>query len=132
MKSRKMCGIAGRVNFLSGASVDEALIQRMCDLLAPRGPDGAHSYVDAPVGLGHRRLAIIDLSPGTRQPMASENRHLRPEAVRAYLDEHVRGQGHWHYLLWNLLMLELWHRTFIDGDGRLAQARRDCARAVKR
>lgn len=62
---------------------------------------------------------------------AADRGYFRPEVVRAYLDEHVRGQGHWHYLLWNLLMLELWHRTFIDGDGRLAQARRDCARAVK-
>jgi hypothetical protein len=43
----------------------------------------------------------------------------------------MREEAHWHYLLWNLLMLELWHRTFIDGDGRLAQERRDSAAAVK-
>ena len=57
-----MCGIAGRLNVLSGAAVDGALIGRMCDLLAHRGPDGEGTYVDGPVGLGHRRLAIIDLS----------------------------------------------------------------------
>lgn len=71
-----MCGIAGRVNFRSGAPVDAALIQRMCDLLAHRGPDGEGAHVDGPVGLGHRRLAIIDLSPSARQPMASEDRQL--------------------------------------------------------
>ena len=68
-----MCGIAGRVNFLSGAAVDAALIQGMCDLLAHRGPDGEGTYVDGPVGLGHRRLAIIDLSPAGRQPMSNED-----------------------------------------------------------
>ncbi|MGH7378353.1 MAG: asparagine synthetase B family protein, partial [Candidatus Methylomirabilales bacterium] len=71
-----MCGIAGRVNFRSGAPVDAALIQRMCDLLAHRGPDGAGIHVDGPVGLGHRRLAIIDLSPAARQPMASDDARL--------------------------------------------------------
>src|SRR5688500_20241548 len=43
----------------------------MCDLLAHRGPDGSGSFVEGPVGLGHRRLAIIDLSASGRQPMAS-------------------------------------------------------------
>lgn len=62
---------------------------------------------------------------------ATDRGHFRPEVVRAYLDEHMREEAHWHYLLWNLLMLELWHRTFIDGDGRLAQERRDNAAAVK-
>ncbi|MCI0371714.1 MAG: asparagine synthase (glutamine-hydrolyzing) [candidate division NC10 bacterium] len=62
---------------------------------------------------------------------AADRGYFRPEVVRAYLDEHVRGQAHWHYLLWNLLMLELWHCTFIDGDGRLAQQRRNSPAAVK-
>jgi asparagine synthase (glutamine-hydrolysing) len=43
----------------------------MCDLLAHRGPDGSGAFVEGAVGLGHRRLAIIDLSPAGRQPMAS-------------------------------------------------------------
>ncbi|RPI00070.1 MAG: asparagine synthetase B, partial [Zetaproteobacteria bacterium] len=38
-------------------------------------------------------------------------------AVRRMVEEHVRGRASWHYLLWTLLMLELWHRTYIDGDG---------------
>jgi asparagine synthase (glutamine-hydrolysing) len=71
-----MCGIAGRLNFISGAPVDEALVRRMSDLLAHRGPDGNGVYVQGPVGLGHRRLAIIDLSPGGRQPMGTDDGRL--------------------------------------------------------
>src|SRR5688572_17346799 len=43
----------------------------MCDLLANRAPDGAGVYADGPAGLGHRRLAIIDLSEAGQQPMKS-------------------------------------------------------------
>jgi len=67
-----MCGIAGRFNFLSGAPVDAGLIRRMCDLVAHRGPDGDGLHVDGAVGLGHRRLAIIDLSAAAAQPMVDE------------------------------------------------------------
>jgi asparagine synthase (glutamine-hydrolysing) len=52
-----------------------------------------------------------DLLLGDR---AHQRGYFRPDAVRRYLDEHVRGQGHHHYRLWTLLMLELWHRLFID------------------
>src|SRR5262245_59729694 len=67
-----MCGIAGRFNFLSGAPVDGGVIRRMCDLIAHRGPDADGLHVDGAIGLGHRRLAIIDLSPAGRQPMVDE------------------------------------------------------------
>jgi len=50
--------------------------------------------------------------------------YFRPETVQRLLDEHVRGRANWHYLLWTLLMLELWHRTYVDGDGDLAASRR--------
>jgi asparagine synthase (glutamine-hydrolysing) len=65
-----MCGIVG-VYDLSGP-VDVELIARMRDTLAHRGPDdqGLWRSPDGSVGLGHRRLAIIDLSPGGHQPMA--------------------------------------------------------------
>jgi len=59
------------VNFLTGAPVDGAVVARMCDFIAHRGPDGHGTHVTGPVGFGHRRLAIIDLSPLGRQPMAS-------------------------------------------------------------
>ncbi|HKA00265.1 MAG TPA: hypothetical protein VKE70_27330, partial [Candidatus Solibacter sp.] len=46
-------------------------LMRMTDAIAHRGPDGEGYYTDGPVGLGHRRLAIIDLSPNGKQPMAT-------------------------------------------------------------
>lgn len=67
-----MCGIAGYVN-LDGAPASPPLLRAMTDLIAHRGPDGEGHYVDGPVGFGHRRLAIIDLSPASRQPMATPN-----------------------------------------------------------
>ncbi len=71
-----MCGIAGRLNYLSGAPVDGAIVRRMCDLIGHRGPDGEGSLIRGPLGLGHRRLAIIDLSPAGRQPMATPDERL--------------------------------------------------------
>jgi len=56
-------------------------------------------------------------------PRARARGYFRPEVVQRYLDEHTRGRTSWHYLLWTLLMLELWHRTFVDGDGALAAMR---------
>src|SRR3989337_1562400 len=64
-----MCGIAG-VAIRDGGLVDEGLVREMTDVLAHRGPDGAGVHVEGRVGLGHRRLAIIDLSAAAGQPMA--------------------------------------------------------------
>ena len=66
-----MCGIAGIV---SRAAVDERLVARMTACLGHRGPDDGGQWVDgaAQVALGHRRLAIIDLSPSGHQPMVSQ------------------------------------------------------------
>ena len=63
-----MCGICGVVNF-DGSPVDPRMLRRMTDAIAHRGPDGEGWYRDRGVGLGHRRLAILDLSPAGHQPM---------------------------------------------------------------
>ena len=71
-----MCGIAGLV-LLDGAPVSPAVLQRMTDAVAHRGPDGQGHWIEGNVGLGHRRLAIIDLSPAGRQPMLdADNRYV--------------------------------------------------------
>jgi asparagine synthase (glutamine-hydrolysing) len=64
-----MCGIAAIVH-VDGRPADTASLSRMTQALAHRGPDGIGVWSDGPVGLGHRRLAIIDLAGG-RQPMVS-------------------------------------------------------------
>ena len=63
-----MCGIAGERRF-DGRSADIGLIARMNDCHAPRGPDGLGVQVHGPVGLGHRRLKIMDRSDLSQQPM---------------------------------------------------------------
>lgn len=72
-----MCGFAGIVRFAAGPSSEEFELQlsRMRDSLAHRGPDDAGLWIDASagVGLGHRRLAIVDLSPSGHQPMVSSS-----------------------------------------------------------
>ncbi len=63
-----MCGITGIVN-LTGKPVDPELLKASTDAIAHRGPDGEGHFVEEGVGLGHRRLSIIDLSHGGDQPM---------------------------------------------------------------
>lgn len=67
-----MCGINGVFHYRGGRA-DAALVRAMALVQRHRGPDDAAVWTDGPVGLGHRRLAIVDLSPGGRQPMANEN-----------------------------------------------------------
>ena len=67
-----MCGIAGIVNF-NGTSVDEDVLVAMTDVIAHRGPDSAGQWFGDAVGLGHRRLSIIDLSREADQPMVSSD-----------------------------------------------------------
>jgi asparagine synthase (glutamine-hydrolysing) len=66
-----VCGIVGVCN-LRGEPVASSLLDRVSGLIAHRGPDGEGVYTDGPVGLGHRRLAIIDLTAAGNQPMANE------------------------------------------------------------
>jgi len=67
-----MCGICGIVLSDPNARVNPRVIERMSDAIAHRGPDDDGQYVNGNVGLGFRRLSIIDLSGG-HQPMANED-----------------------------------------------------------
>ena len=64
-----MCGIAGQLNYLRQEPVDQEAIRRMADSIVHRGPDDEGYFFSGPLGLGFRRLSIIDLSGG-HQPMS--------------------------------------------------------------
>ncbi len=64
-----MCGVCGYLGF-----DDPDLLLKMTEALAHRGPDDSGTYIADGIGLGHRRLSIIDLSAAGRQPMANEDR----------------------------------------------------------
>ncbi|HYL35400.1 MAG TPA: asparagine synthase (glutamine-hydrolyzing) [Bryobacteraceae bacterium] len=72
-----MCGIAGSLDFSRQRPHQElvAITTRMCDVLSHRGPDGWGVWADeqAGIALGHRRLAILDLSDAASQPMVSQS-----------------------------------------------------------
>jgi asparagine synthase (glutamine-hydrolysing) len=68
-----MCGIAGIFNFDPERRADRALLERMTSLVAHRGPDDAGHEIFGNVGLGHRRLSIIDVSTAGHQPMANDD-----------------------------------------------------------
>lgn len=64
-----MCGIVGLINLLE--CVNPGLVREAANLLYKRGPDDTGIWAETNVGLGHRRLAILDLTPAGHQPMAS-------------------------------------------------------------
>ena len=68
-----MCGIAGILNF-DTAHVSETVLKRMTDSIAHRGPDGEGHWIEGNIGIGHRRLSIIDLSNAGSQPMFSKDK----------------------------------------------------------
>src|ERR1051326_1420142 len=72
-----MCGITGSISF-SDFRITEPYLGRLRDSMAHRGPDGAGTWIspDGRVGLGHRRLAIVDLSDAALQPMSNEDGSL--------------------------------------------------------
>jgi len=65
-----MCGICGQYNFTSSEPVHPQTIERMMDSIVHRGPDDSGLHLAGPLGLGFRRLSIIDLSPAGHQPMS--------------------------------------------------------------
>lgn len=70
-----MCGIAGKFDF-SGSVVDRALIHKMCNAIFYRGPDAEGIYTAPYIGLGQRRLSIIDLSDNASPPLANEDKSV--------------------------------------------------------
>ena len=70
-----MCGICGELRF-DGNHADLAAISRMNNRLSPRGPDHGGSYSDGILGLGHKRLAVVDLSEHANQPMIDQELSL--------------------------------------------------------
>src|SRR5690348_11916663 len=70
-----MCGIAGIFHFDNSRSTDSAVLKKMTDCLSHRGPDGEGYYMKNNIGLGHRRLTIIDLSTGD-QPKFNEDKSV--------------------------------------------------------
>lgn len=67
-----MCGISGIFN-LNKQPVSQHILKNMSDALAHRGPDGEGLYIDDYIGLGHRRLSILDTSNKAAQPMQSKD-----------------------------------------------------------
>lgn len=71
-----MCGINGiAYSTRSGKQIDEQILTKMRDVQFHRGPDGAGNFVEGQIGLGHRRLSIVDVSHGG-QPMFNEDNSL--------------------------------------------------------
>ena len=85
-----MCGINGTIRFRG--TVDRTLLERQRDTMVHRGPDSSGLWCsnDSRVGFGHRRLAIIDLSPGGHQPMI-DTALLRSETEQA--ENFFHGEG---------------------------------------
>lgn len=93
-----MCGITGIIN-KDGRSVDKGSLMAMTNKIQHRGPDDSGCYIDGSVGLGHRRLTIIDLADHAGQPFESEDRNyilIFNGAIFNYLEikEELQSLGH--------------------------------------
>ena len=71
-----MCGINGIFHLNATRKVDENVLIKMRDALEHRGPDGKGIFIDNNIGLGHRRLSILDVSENGHQPFLSENKRF--------------------------------------------------------
>lgn len=94
-----MCGILAQCLFDESAQVDEVTLRAMADTMVHRGPDDAGYWVRGRIGLAHRRLSIIDLSPAGRQPMENEDHTVlltfNGEIYNfAELRKELEGRGH--------------------------------------
>ena len=87
-----MCGITGQINF-DGEPVSPDILKKMTDAIAHRGPDGEGHWIEENIGLGHRRLAIIDTSSAGRQPMISaDNRFVLTYNGEVYNYKELRSE----------------------------------------
>lgn len=87
-----MCGITGIIN-LNGDPVSPLVLQRMTDTIAHRGPNDEGYWIEDNVGIGHRRLSIIDLSPAGHQPMMSvDNRYVLSFNGEVYNFRQIRAE----------------------------------------
>ena len=94
-----MCGIAGLIH-LNGEPVSPVILKKMTDAIAHRGPDGEGQWIEGNVGIGHRRLAIIDLSPAGHQPMITgDHRYVLTYNGEIYNFREIRTElealGYW-------------------------------------
>lgn len=94
-----MCGITGIIH-LDQAPIAPPILQRMTDAIAHRGPDGEGHWIEGNVGIGHRRLAIIDLSSAGHQPMVSaDHRYVMAYNGEIYNFRELRSEleaaGYW-------------------------------------
>jgi asparagine synthase (glutamine-hydrolysing) len=135
-----MCGIAGIFHLGTPKPVEPQRVRAMIDTLAHRGPDGEGVWTAPGVGLGHRRLAIIDLSAAADQPMSSHDGRLTIvfngeiynfQAVRAELEARGHGfrtQGDTEVIL---AAWQEWGPASVDRlDGMFAFALHDAAEGV--
>lgn len=100
-----MCGIAGIFHFDNSRKVDESVLKKITNCLSHRGPDGEGFYINQNIGLGHRRLSIIDLSTGD-QPMFNDDKSI---AI-------VYNGEIYNYIELRDELKKLGHKFFTDSD----------------
>lgn len=102
-----MCGVAGLIQ-TDASAVSPVTLQRMTDAIAHRGPDGQGHWIEGNVGLGHRRLAIIDLTPAGHQPMVNaDHRYVLSYNGEIYNFRELRSE---------LEALGCWFRSNSDSE----------------
>src|SRR5690606_19431800 len=94
-----MCGITGLIH-LDGAPVSPVILRRMTDAIAHRGPDSDGQWIEDNIGIGHRRLAIIELSAAGHQPMvSSDHRYVLSYNGELYNYQQLKSEletlGYW-------------------------------------
>jgi len=76
LETKNMCGINGiALSSRSKKQINESILRRMTDVISHRGPDGDGIFIDEKVGLGHRRLSIVDVAHGA-QPMFNSDKSI--------------------------------------------------------